>query len=230
MPSYSKLRQRLEADLKRRLGELGFIKQRKDYKDYYVKRTPEGNHAVECKIDARHDVSLCLRFHLRFEAVSHAMQLISEETRRRGLCAVRIDPQTEAYYQTIGPDFECFYERLVGLTDWTADTIEDEEELDTLCERTLQRVHDYGMPFFNKYGTLAAVFRVVETDSADWALLAITRGEFLVTGAATMLAVRGRGAMLEYVKKHDADPDLIGWHRDRVDMLIAASDPQRKKP
>jgi hypothetical protein len=209
---------------------MGFVKQSKDFADYYVRSSAEGNYGVQCKIDARYDISLNLRFGLRFEAVSRAMQIISDEIYRRGRCGVRLDAKTEAYYRSIAPDFECFYERLVGLSDWTADTIEQEAELDLLCERTLQHVHEHGLPFFSKYSTLAAVARVVENDGPNWRHLAITRGDFLVTGAATMLVVHGRKGMVEYLKKHDADPDLGGWDRERTEMLVAVTEGERQIP
>ena len=133
MPSYSKLRQKLQATLKQRLGEMGFIKQFKDFADYYVKSSAEGHHGVQCKIDARYDISLNLRFGLRFDVVSRAMQFISDEIVTSGRCGVTLDGKTEAYIVAIAPDFECFFERLVGLSDWTADRIETEAELGPLC-------------------------------------------------------------------------------------------------
>jgi hypothetical protein len=215
--------------LKRRLGDLGYIKQSKHFSNYFIKKTDQGNHGITCQIDARYHISLSLSFGLRFDAVARIMDLLDEEIARRGRCGVHLDPEEEKYYRSIACNFVCLYERLAGLPDLTADTIESEVELEPLCERTLLRVHEHGIPFFAKYGTLDAVIRVIETDSPEWRFLEQLRGDFLVTAAASMLAVRGPNAMVEYLKNHDADPKLIGWDRERSEMLIAVSERERKK-
>lgn len=224
MGTYGRMRRQLLRMLTTSLRSLGFVRQKRDFADYFLKPTAQAHHGVRCPIDARFDVSLYLRFGLRFDAVTHALHLLNEEILRQGMSTVRLDPEEEAYCEATAPDFECFCERLEGLPDWTDDEIETEAELPALFERTMRRIREHGLPFFATYGTLDAVVRVIETDSAEWQFLQNTRGQFLVVAAATVLAVKGRNALLDYIKKHENEPELgEGWFRDQVDCLIAVS-------
>jgi hypothetical protein len=223
------LRRELDAKLKSRLGGLGYIKQLKLLNDTYGKKSPVGLHGVRCKIDARFDVSLCLSFCLRFDIVDDVMQLIEEETYKRRPELFRLDPKTEAYYAANRYHFECTYGDLAGLDKFAADKIEAESELEPLLDRTLQRIHDYGIPYFDKYGKLDEVVRVIEADSQEWKLLQITSSDFVLRAAATLFAVRGPDPMLEFVKRHRDDPNLIRFVGEQLDMLVDLSKVKRSK-
>jgi hypothetical protein len=229
MSAYGKLRRELEAALKSRLGEMGFIKQSKSLSDIYAKRNPEGLQGIQCTIDARYDISLYLSFCLRFNVVSEVRRRVHEETLRQLPEFFRPDPKTEAYEWANSYDFACSCGELAGLGKLTADTIEAESELEPLLQRTLQRIQDYGIPYFKKYGELDEIVRVITTDSEEWKYLGASPSFFAVPAAATLFAVRGRDSMLEYVKRRSADPNLVEFEREKLEMLVDLSKEERSR-
>ncbi len=213
------LRRNLETALKARLGSLGYIKQSKELSDTYSKKSPEGRHGIRCKIDARYDVSLCLSFCLRFDVVSEVMRRINDETYRRYPDV----PKVEKYYMANAYDFEGYYGELVGIYRFEGDTIEAESELEPLLQRTLQRIQDRGIPYFEKYGKLDEVVRIIVTDSHEWKFLKVSPCDFAVTAAATLFAVKGSDSMLEYVNRRSTDPNLNKLRKEQLEMLVELS-------
>ncbi len=168
--------------MKSRLGEMGYVKQSKEFSDTYAKKSPDGMHGIRCKIDARYNVSLCLSFRLRFDVVSEVMRLVYEETYRRHTEIFRSDPKTEADVLANAYDFEGDYGELAGLGRFNADAMEAESELEPLLQRTLQRVDDYGIPYFEKYGNLDEVVRVITSGSIEWKFLGNSPSDFCRRG------------------------------------------------
>ncbi|HMP04655.1 MAG TPA: hypothetical protein PKC45_19375 [Gemmatales bacterium] len=222
MSAQSKMRKGFEAMLLNGMRAFGFTRQRKDFRDTYLKRTDEGHHGIVCQLDSRYDLSIYLRFNLRFDVAWTGLRMINQKMHEK-FPGPRLPPDLSAYYDSIGAVFECHYELLAGIQDWTADSIETEEELEALYERTMARVHRYGMPYFAKYGHLATVLQIIDEDSQEWEVLHPTRGGFLVSAASTVYGVRGLDGLLTFLAKHEQDPELIdGVYCERMEMLVIA--------
>ncbi|HMP04167.1 MAG TPA: hypothetical protein PKC45_16865 [Gemmatales bacterium] len=229
MRQFTTIRRALFAHLTTALRGQGFSRQKREFSNFFTRFHEEGSHSIIVEADARFDLSVRLRYGLSFRVVWPVLQEIG----RRMLISsgnedLRIPEAAQEEGARCYPLFTCFAERLEGIPDWSQDTISEPDDLIALCERTLARIHSRGLGFLAKYGTLAAVLRVIDADSQDWCLLENLRCQYLVAAAATVYAVRGYHALSEFVRRHDDDPDLEGHFRDQITWLVDAAREQQR--
>lgn len=221
----SELKREFMSLVRKTLKQMGYVQQRRDFKGLFTKATPEGYHGIVFNTDTRYDLRLKVRFTLRFDPASRVLVQLNDELVKRSGEDFE-DPYSD-YYDSLSPTFSCFLERLMGIEDWTAEEIEEMTEVVPLYDRTMERIHKYGLPFFEKYGTSEAVLRVIDSDSDEWMYLFNIRSWFFISAAAMLYAYRGRQALLDYFERHKSDPELVdGWDRERLEIMIAMTAPK----
>jgi hypothetical protein len=211
MPSFAKMRRRIEQELNQRFSQIGFPKTKAGG---YIKSNEHGYRGVSFNINDYGDVATRMNLLLRFDQVERSLDL----------CEVQldwVDPRALATILETRPTFTCSYEQLVGIPDWTFETISSEAEIPALCDLWLDRFQQVGPPYFGKYGDLQIIAKMVRSDDPHLVYLCAEEGMRYLTGACVIHAVDGHEALVEYVRQHDRK--FIGMFRDMVDRLVAAS-------
>lgn len=216
MKSFPKIQKRIEEELNDQFSPLGFPKRSKSRGDFYLKSTPIGFNGVRFMINDHGCIATRMYLLIKFDAVVRSEQLSNLPS--PDWLSRKDRDQADKFAIT----YESSYEQIVGMPDWSFETIDSEVEIPTLCNLWRERFLEIGPPYFSRYGNLDFIAKLVRQDDPELNNLSSSEGMRYLTGAAVIHSCDGHKALLDYVNKHNLK--YRGIYRGMIDRLVSASE------